>query len=238
MKFIKKIFQSNTLYYPGCLTKFALPEILDGYKEILDQEGIDFITLSDKELCCGSPVKNAGAEKEFEKLAQKNLEVFKQHSIGKIITNCPACAVVFKKDYQKILGNKWEIEVSHISEIIEKSLPKIKKMKGKCTYHDSCHLGRELKIYDQPRRIIEKCGWQIVEPILTRENSFCCGGGGGVNSNYQDLSEKIAQDRIDILRNTEVEMAITACPMCYLNLRNNANEKIEIKELSQIILNK
>ena len=78
MNIFKKIFKGNTLYYPGCLTKFALKDIQDNYEEILRIEGIDFIKLSDKELCCGSPVKNAGGKKLFKGLARKNLKVFKE----------------------------------------------------------------------------------------------------------------------------------------------------------------
>ncbi len=242
MGIFNKIFKGNTLYYPGCLTKFALKDILEKYKKILEKEGIDFIMLGDKELCCGSPIKNAGADKDFEDLARKNFKVFKEHSVDRIITNCPACALVLKKDYREILGKDWDIEVLHMTEIVnpktgqsEKENYKQKTTNRKlATYHDPCHLGRELGIYDQPRDIIKKSGYEIKEMELTRNTSFCCGGGGGVKTNNPELSNRIAKDRIAQAKKTGSECLITSCPMCYANLKENS-DGIEVREISEII---
>lgn len=243
MKMFNKIFRGNTLYYPGCLTKFVLKDIQDKYEKILKKQGIDFITLKDRELCCGSPVKNAGAGKEFKELAEKNLKIFKEHSVDRIITNCPACAAVFRNDYKEILGERWKIEARHVLEVIQiNKLPAINhsptssadKLPTKMTYHDPCHLGRVLGIYDQPREIIKKSGHELVEMDLHGQKSFCCGGGGGVKSNYLDLSNEIAKDRMSQAKKTEAECLITPCPMCYMNLKENSDE-IDVKEMSEIL---
>ena len=89
--FLDKILGSNTLYYPGCLTKALLPEIQKNYEDILHELWIDFIKLSDKEYCCGSPVLRAGMKDAYEKIKEKNIQIFKEHAVGLIITNCPAC---------------------------------------------------------------------------------------------------------------------------------------------------
>jgi heterodisulfide reductase subunit D len=235
MKIFNKIFKGNTLYYPGCLTKFVLKDIQNKYEEVLKKQGIDFIVLKDKELCCGSPVKNAGAEKEFKELAEKNLKIFKEHGVDKIITNCPACAAVFRNDYKEVLGEKWKIKVNHILELIETDNLKTRKEDTKrITYHDSCHLGRVLGVYDQPREIIKKMGNKLVEMDLHGQKSFCCGGGGGVKSNYSNLSNEIAKDRMSQAKKTEADCLITACPMCYVNLKENSND-LEVKEISDIL---
>ncbi|MFO7807483.1 MAG: (Fe-S)-binding protein [Candidatus Moraniibacteriota bacterium] len=236
MKLFQKLLQGNTLYYPGCLTKFVLKDIEDNYKEILRREGIDYIVLKDKELCCGSPAKAAGAYEEFKNLAKKNLQVLTNHGVDKIITNCPACAAVFKLDYKEALGEEWNIEIKHISEVItEKSIP-ASTNKKEATYHDSCHLGRVLGIYDNPRKIIQKAGYKIKEMELARNKSYCCGAGGGVKSNNPELSSRIGKDRISQAMEAEAGELITACPMCYAHLREQAKEKIKVRELSQIII--
>ncbi|MDD5221743.1 MAG: (Fe-S)-binding protein, partial [Patescibacteria group bacterium] len=121
--FLSKIFSGqNTLYYPGCLTKFVGKDLLENYRRILRQAKIDFIELSSMEVCCGSPALKAGYQKNFKELAEKNLKIFKDHGIKKIITNCPACFMIFKKEYPIILGEKWDIEIEHISETIERAI--------------------------------------------------------------------------------------------------------------------
>lgn len=237
MKIFKKFFSGNTLYYPGCLSKFVQKEIVENYKKILECEGIDFLMLKDKELCCGSPVKNAGANENFKKIAGKNAKILANHGITKIITHCPSCALVFGKNYREILGDDWKIEVFHVTQVIEESLKFLKKIDAGtvATYHDSCHLGRGLGIFDKPRKIIKKAGYELVEMDLVRENSFCCGGGGGVNSNNEQLANKITIDRMEQAKKTKARFAITACPMCHAQLKAQMGKNdMKVLELSQL----
>ena len=238
MKIFEKILGGNTLYYPGCLTKFAAKDIKGKYEKILRKIGIDFIELSELEKCCGSPALKAGYLEDFKKLAEENLKIFKEHSVKKIITNCPACAMTFKIEYPKVLGKKWEIGVEHISETITKKIGNWKleignSNRGVVSYHDPCHLGRGLKIFEEPREIIKKLGYEISEMELSKNESFCCGAGGGVKSNEGELANKIAKDRIEQAKKTGAKTLCTACPLCYLHLKENAKE-IEVKELIEL----
>jgi len=237
MRLLDKLFSGNTLYYPGCLTKFVAKDLKSRYEKILRKAGIDFIILSDLEACCGSPVLNAGFEEEFKKLAEKNLRIFKDHGISKIITNCPACYKVLSKDYPKFLGKRWDIKVEHISQTITNLKPQtsnFKLQKGVITYHDPCHLGRQMGVYDEPREIIKNAGYEIKEMKLNRDLSFCCGAGGGLKANNPDLANKIAKKRIAQAKETKAKCLITSCPLCYLNLKENTKD-LKVKELSEIL---
>jgi Fe-S oxidoreductase len=235
MKIFEKILGGNTLYYPGCLTKFVAKDLKEKYEKILRKIGIDFIELSELEKCCGSPALKAGYLEDFKKLAEENLKIFKEHSVKKIITNCPACAMTLEIEYPKVLEKKWDIEVEHISETINSKLKSQKsKLKNeKVTFHDPCHLGRGLKIFDEPREIIKKLGYEISEMKLSRNESFCCGAGGGVKSNEPELANKIGKDRIEQAKKTGAKILVTNCPLCYLHLKENAKE-IEVKELIEL----
>lgn len=234
MKIISKLLRTNVLYYPGCLTKFVLPDIQKKYEKILSNINISFIKLKDVEACCGSPVLNSGYFKDFEKIANENYNTFVRHGIKKIITNCPACFHIFKNEYPETVKN-WDIKVEHITQTINKNISKIKPGKPEyVTYHDPCHLGRKSKVYNEPRGIIKKSGKKIIEMKLNKGNSFCCGGGGGVKSNFNELSNSIAKERIKQAEEKEVNTIITSCPMCYLNLKENSN-KIKVKEMSEVI---
>lgn len=244
MGIFDKILGGNTLYYPGCLTKFVAKDLKENYEKILRSLGIDFIELSEIEVCCGSPVLKAGYADDFKNLAEKNLKIFKEHSVKKIITNCPACFLVFKKTYQEFLKEKWDIQVEHISQTIHSEIknqkPKIiiqnHEIK-KITYHDPCHLGRQMGVYEEPREVIQSLGYEIVEMELNRLDSFCCGAGGGIQTNEPKLADKIAKDRISQAKKTETKTLITACPLCYLHLQKNAQDELLVQELSQLFKN-
>lgn len=215
----------NTLYYPGCLTRYAAPELMEKYEQILNKLGINFITLPEQEFCCGSPVIHAGYKPDFDMLVKKNKELFKKYSINKIITNCPACYFIFTKYYSPIT-------VEHITQTIwiNKNKLKIKKY-DEISYHDPCHLGRHSNIYDEPRKILEKLGFTVVELEDNKQRSLCCGAGAGLKANNPDLANKIAKKR---LLQCKTKKLVTPCPLCYKHLKENAKE-IEVFELSEVI---
>ena len=240
MSIFKKLSHGNTLYYPGCLTKFVAKDLAENYRIILRRINIDFIELPEVELCCGSPVLAAGYPDEFQKLAEKNLKIFKDHAVSRIITNCPACFKIFSVDYTKNLGNTWDIKAEYIIQTIARAIKdgelKVSKNLEKrvSTYHDSCHLGRMLGIYDQPREVLEQLGVDLKEMTRTKEYAFCCGGGGGVRANYPELANQVAKERVKLAKEIDAAMLITSCPLCYLHLKENSDE-IEVKEMGELI---
>ena len=233
IKWIKNL-TGNTLYYPGCLTKVALKQQLKDYKEIFNLIGLDFIMLSEEEVCCGLPVINAGYKEDAKGLAEKNFKLFKERKITKIITNCPSCYHTFKEIYSKMLP-EWDIEVEHATITILNYLRKKdirKEKKEKLTYHDSCHLGRYCGIYDEPREVIERLGGEIIEMKNNRENSLCCGAGAGLRANFPELSKEIAKLRAKEIPK-EAQRVISACGLCHSNIQT-ASEKSE--EFSTFVL--
>ena len=66
-----------------------------------------------------------------------------------------------------------------------------------------------------------------------RENSLCCGAGGGVKSAYPEIASEMAKSRINQARDTGCETLITACPFCKLNLEN---EDLEVLDLTEFLV--
>ena len=221
-RWLEKLSGSNTLYYPGCVTRDALPNVGRRYEELLRRAGVDFIVLPGETVCCGSPVKRAGYAADFENLKAKNLEIFARFSVRKIITNCPGCYHTLKHDYG--------LEAYHVSHVLSlranpTTLPK------PITYHDPCHLGRWSGIYDEPRQLLANAGWNVTELPDNREQSLCCGAGGGVKSNFPELADAIARERLAQVENGRL---CTACPLCYAHFKANA-ESVEIIEFGEAL---
>jgi heterodisulfide reductase subunit D len=227
----------NILFYPGCLTKFVGTDLEENYKKIFNKIGLDFIMLKDLEVCCGSPIINSGHKKEAIELAEKNFKVFNDHGVKKIITACPACFHMFSKTYPSIL-KEWNIECEHATQIIATAIKNKKlnpkKLNTSITYHDPCHLGRYSNVYSEPREIIYSVG-NLKEMTLNKNYSFCCGGGSGVKTNYPELAESVAKERVKMAEETKADCLTTSCPMCYFHLKESSN-KIIVKELSELLL--
>jgi Fe-S oxidoreductase len=224
-RWLEKLAGSNTLYYPGCVTHYALPDIRERYEALLRRAGVDFIVLPGETLCCGSPVKRAGYAADFEALKAKNLAIFARFSVRKIITNCPGCYHTLKHDYG--------LEVYHISQVLaaRQRIAKQDTPARPVTYHDPCHLGRWSGIYDEPRQLLSEAGWAVAELPDNREHSLCCGAGGGMKSNFPDLADAIARERLAQVENSRL---CTACPLCYAHFKENT-DGIEVLEFSEAL---
>jgi Fe-S oxidoreductase len=222
---LDKFRGGNTLYYPGCITKFVLADKQKQYEELLKRMGVEFIKLPNVELCCGIPVLNAGYVEEFEQIKRKNLEIFKEYDVKRFITNCPGCYHTLKNEYG--------LEGEHITQLLARNMDKLNKsFKDEViTYHDPCHLGRWSGIYDEPRKVLEKRGLLVRELPYRKKDGMCCGGGGGLRQNDRVTSDKVA---CNILKNVKSKKLVSACPMCYYHLKENAKD-VEVVEYSDLM---
>ena len=101
----------------------------------------------------------------------------------------------------------------------------LKRLNLTVTYHDPCHLGRHNKVYEAPRKVIrEICTLKEMKNI--KEDSRCCGGGGGVRIGYPDISIELARNRLEDVP-AGIDYIVTSCPLCVRNLRD-AGGNIEV----------
>lgn len=238
-KWVEKLLQGrNVCYYPGCITRYAAPELEKNYEKILNLIGIDFIKFNDF-VCCGSPVRNAGYEDDFKDLIKKNTDFFKKYSVRKIITNCPGCHKTFGMEYPET-DSSFKVESEHITitiwDAIQKGKLALKTVKDEpIAYHDPCHLGRYAGIYDEPRQILEYMGYKVIEMDNNKETALCCGAGAGLRNNEPKIAGSIGKM---VMKNAEalgVKKLVTTCTLCAMHLRENSN--IEVLELSEVIIN-
>ena len=82
------------------------------------------------------------------------------------------------------------------------------------TYHDPCHLGRFNKEFDSPRALIEAVGCELVDMARSRDNSFCCGAGGGrIWNDDTGVKERPSENRIkEALGLADASIFVVACP--------------------------
>ena len=210
------------LYFRGCTAREKQTNIQKATEFLLNTADIDYYIL-DNEKCCGSVLLRTGFESEAKEQIKRNAEIFKK---DKILTSCAGCYKTLKEDYEGL-------DVIHISQLLEELIRDGKfdftKKDLDVTYHDSCHLGRHLNIFDEPREVIEAVA-NLVEMENIRENSLCCGAGGGVKSAYPEIADQMASSRIAQAKDTDCEILITSCPFCKLNLENDDLEVLDLTE--------
>ena len=232
---------SDILYFVGC-TAALTPQIQNiaiATSKILNKLGVNFSVFGENEVCCGSVAMRTGDRKAFEEVSEKNAKLFKERGIKKIITSCAGCYRTLKKDY----GNKLEgIEILHTVEFLDDLLNQnkisLKKLDINITYHDPCHIGRHMELYDVPRRLLNKIS-NLVEMKTIREGAHCCGAGGGVKKGFPELSLEIAKNRVKDAKDTGVKTLVSICPFCFRNLSDAIdvlNSDIKMVDLVELFL--
>ncbi|MFW9881562.1 MAG: (Fe-S)-binding protein [Candidatus Thorarchaeota archaeon] len=238
---IKQNQNAKLAYFVGCTTSYREQSIAKATAEILNLIQIDFKIIKD-EHCCGSPVYMTGQADQAKKIAESNIGIFKKEGIEKIITSCAGCYRTLKETYPKKFGLEHGIEILHLPEFLLEKLNgnEIKFNKNlnlKITYHDPCHLGRHMGIYEPPREVLKNIpGIELIEMPRNRQNAWCCGSGGGVRSAFKDLSSFAANERIEEAKKSNAEALVSCCPFCLNQFKTNIkNDAIKTYDLSELV---
>ena len=70
----------------------------------------------------------------------------------------------------------------------------------------------------------------VIEMKNIKEDSLCCGAGGGVKSAYPQIASELADAKISQAKDTKCKALITACPFCKLNLKGHDLEVLDLTE--------
>ena len=162
------------------------------------------------------------------------------------MTACPHCYNTIKNEYPQF-GGKFEVvhHTEYIGELIREGKLKVEGGERELvTYQDPCYLGRYNGIYGEPREILKGVpGMKLVEMAMNREESFCCGGGGGRMWLEENIGERISEMRVERVIETEAGVVATACPFC-LQMFEDAvkvkgeEERLKVKDIAEILADK
>jgi Fe-S oxidoreductase len=233
------------LYFPGCYPSYdpRLKKVARATAAILAKAGVNFGILGEKESCCGESIRKTGDEELFKRLAKENIRTFIDNGVKRILVSSPHCYHTFKNEYPEFMVN---FEVMHISqylfELIDTGrLALTKEYRKKVAYHDPCYLGRHNGIYEEPREVLKRIpGLELTEMPDSREDSLCCGGGGGRIWMETPKEERFSDLRLNQAMGVGAEVLATCCPYCITNFEDSRinmedGESIEIKDITEII---
>ena len=197
-------------------------EILRSITALLRKAEVEFGYLYGDELYTGALLYDLGVDKTFEKHARLVYENLKKHGVKKIITVDPHTTNMFRSVYPKFIP-EFDIETKSYLEILAENIDKLQPVYEKwinVVIHDPCVYARYEGIIEEPRILLKKAGYKIIEPVNHGKYTFCC--GGPIESVYPMKSLKIGQKRLNELKEFGINI-VTLCPICLANLRRASN---------------
>jgi heterodisulfide reductase subunit D len=237
--------RAEVLLYAGCVSAmypmaYSIPQ---SFVQILEQSGVTYTSLAGEEWCCGYPLYGAGMKEEVAELAQHNTERAGELEPKYLVPTCPSCYHTWSHIYPQYVPGGPGFEVMHASELLaqlidERSI-KLNELDWVVTYHDPCDLGRKSAVYDAPRFVINSIpGITFKEMQNNRENALCCGGGGDVAMWEADVTEDIAERRMEQAKATGATAIISACQQCKRTLLQAARKtktRIRVLDVTELV---
>ena len=246
--------KDKVAFFAGCLIDFAYPDMGNAVVKILNKAGIE-VVFPEGQTCCGAPARYSGAYEVAGQNAIDNIKALLEEDVQYIVTACPTCTVALKHEFINTLEslgkNDWLPQAREVSSramdfsTLVKNLADEGRLSFKksapegssslLTYHDSCHLKRTLRVDVQPRELLKKSGFDLVEMF---ESDMCCGMGGTYSLKLPEISTPILQRKLKNIRDTHAPIVAMDCPGCVMQIKGGFDKEgsaIKVMHTAELI---
>jgi L-lactate dehydrogenase complex protein LldE len=203
--------------FATCLGDLAFPQAVADAETLLRQAGYD-VEFPARQVCCGQPAFNSGHRRAARRVARSFVRAF-SHELPVVVPS-GSCATMASHYLPELLGVEhyevWELS-AFLGSVGFRPLPR--NAGRRVSYHDSCHMLRELGISAEPRRLLGGSGAELV-PFARPD--LCCGFGGTFSVRQPEVSVAMADEKL--AGGAATGTIVTADPGCLMHLRGRAEK--------------
>jgi L-lactate dehydrogenase complex protein LldE len=219
------------------------PRVAVGMVTVLERLGLD-VHYPIEQTCCGQPAFNTGYWDEARQVATRHIEVFEKANCDAIVApsgSCTAMVRVFYKELFTEVDMEFRKRMAMVTEnTFEFSEFLTKKLRvtdvgarfpAKVTFHDACHLLRELRCKDEPRRLLRAVkGLELVE---MKECETCCGFGGTFSVKFPMVSTAMDDVKLRSIQETGAEYVVSCDSSCLMQMEGYIKrQNLPVKTIS------
>lgn len=210
-----------------CLVDQISPRVGIATVAVLERLGVEVIFNADQG-CCGQPAFNSGYLDEAREVAFATLQLCERELTiaDYLVVPSGSCATMFRQHYEELFLDQCERQraqtiasrVFELSQFLTEVLAVedvAASYEGRVAYHDSCHLKRDLKIADGPRRLIRAVSG--TEAIELEQADKCCGFGGTFSMKFPELSAAIADEKAATVTRCGADTLVACDVSCLLH---------------------
>jgi glycolate oxidase iron-sulfur subunit len=147
--------------------------------------------------CCGALPLHMGREAQAKALARANVAAWSaelRNGLDAIVINASGCGTTMK-DYAHLVGGEEARRIGAGTRDITELLAELGLSRGnaepyRVAYHDACSLQHGQRVTDQPRRLLARAGFNVLD---VPERHFCCGSAGTYNLLQPDIAVALGQ---------------------------------------------
>jgi L-lactate dehydrogenase complex protein LldE len=212
-----------SLFVP-CFVDQLAPQVGLAAAKVLKRLGheVDFRA---EQTCCGQPSFNSGQWDVAREGALRTIQVFRGADV--VVGPSGSCVAMIKKFYPELLQGTPHLAAAEdlaartfeFSDFLVNRLGVTDvgaKFAKKVTYHDGCHALRELRLKEEPRKLLRAV--QGLELIESEEGESCCGFGGLFSAKFPMISTAMVQVKGGALARTGADFVVSSDPSCLLQI--------------------
>ncbi|GIN61290.1 lactate utilization protein A [Robertmurraya siralis] len=230
--------------FATCLVDMFQGDVGKATVELLERLGCE-IDFPESQICCGQPAYNSGYVEDTKPAMKKMIEAFEHAEY--VVSPSGSCAYFFKEYPHIFKGDPiWERKAQALADktyeltqfIVEVLGVKNvgASLKGKATYHTSCHMTRLLGVKEAPMELLKN-----VEGLEFTELPFkdkCCGFGGTFSVKMTHISEQMVDEKVQCVEETEADILIGADAGCLMNIGGRIDRKgkpIRVMHIAEVL---
>ncbi len=232
-----------------CLVDQMFPDVGEAMVATLRRLGVD-VGFNEAQTCCGQVAFNTGYRPEARAMAEHFVQVFENDTADFIVAPSGSCTAMVRNFYGELFhgrdDHEWRERFARVqsrlrefSELIVNELGREDvgaRFPSRVTYHDACHLLRELGISDQPRRLIRAV--RDVDFVEMEAPDTCCGFGGTFSIKYGEISNAILQEKLMRIENSGVEFVVANDSSCLMQIAgglSRAGSPVKTMHLAELL---
>jgi glycolate oxidase iron-sulfur subunit len=229
--------QHDILFFPGCVLTYFYPEVIKKTVSFIRAKGFS-VVMPRGMVCCGFPYLSQGWKKRFFSFMKKNKDIFSRYRFKYLVVPCGTGVMTFRNYYNFEDKN---IEIFELTDFFYRFIQDavvdfdgFKTSTGKITFHDPCHHLKSLGIAKEPRFFLK----QLEDNFVDDQSALCCGFGGIFSVGFPSTAKKILKRKHDTMKELGAGTVITACPGCYMHLKENlsTNKDMDVKFFIDLFL--
>jgi L-lactate dehydrogenase complex protein LldE len=221
----------SAVVFPTCLGDLLTPSVPERAIAVLRATGCAAEAASGG-TCCGQPAFSAGHLGAARRVARRTLRAIDETE-GAVVVVAGSCAAMMRRHWLELFhGDRDEPRARRVSaRVVETSEalaargPQLAQLglrwNGRIGYHDSCHMLRELRLRDEPRRVLATI--DQLELVELRHADRCCGFGGSFSVRYPSVSLAMADTKLDEVDELGLDALVSCDGGCLLQLGGRAD---------------
>ena len=207
--------------------------------------GVD-VSFPEAQTCCGQIGFNGGYRKEAVAIARHFVETFEGYD--HVVVPSGSCTSMIKVYYVDLFADDPDM-LERAKDVAEKTRELTDFIvnvlgvtdvgasgSGLMTYHDACHLLRELNIAEEPRSLIQNV--HGVELQEMPNSDACCGFGGLFSVKFPEVSTAILDDKLANIEQTGASTVVANDCGCLMHMggaMHRAGSTVRPRHIAEIL---